>query len=349
MNYYLPSGYVDMAKIIEQPYPFIFLIHGRGTGKTYGACKYVLDKGEKFVYLRRTQTEADLCSSAEFSPFKPLMDDDPDLHIVSDKIAHVKNVSGFYRGELDEKTSIYKPAGAAIGYSTALTSISQIRGFSMEDCTIVIYDEFIPEVSARAIRGEDSALLNGYETISRNRELKGRPPLKLVCLSNANKIAAPIFATLGIMPKINKMVMRDQQECIIADKGIAIYKLRDSPISAAKAQSSLYKATAGTEFSRMALDNAFDSSNWLYVQREPLREYKPVVVFDDICIYRHKSTRGRYYVSRHLSGSPPRYINEPMSVKQFRRVYAAFFDAWLRGNVSFEDYYCKYLLTTILK
>ena len=88
MNYYLPSGYVDMAKIIEQPYPFIFLIHGRGTGKTYGACKYVLDKGEKFVYLRRTQTEADLCSSAEFSPFKPLMDDDPELHIVSDKIAH---------------------------------------------------------------------------------------------------------------------------------------------------------------------------------------------------------------------------------------------------------------------
>ena len=349
MNYYLPNGYIDMKKIIEQPYPFIFLIHGRGTGKTYGACKYVLDSKQKFVYLRRTQTEADLCSSAEFSPFKALMADDPELHIISDKIPNVKNVSGFYHGEMDEKTSTYKPAGAAIGYSTALTSIAQIRGFSMEDCTIVIYDEFIPEPSARARRHEDTALLNGYETISRNRELKGKPPLKLVCLSNANKIAAPIFATLGIMTKINQMVMNDKEVCIIPDRGIAVYKLRDSPISERKQSTSLYKATAGTDFSRMAIDNAFDSSNWLYVRREPIAEYKPLVTFEDVTIYRHKSERGKYYVSRHESGNPPRYINEPMSVKQFRRAYALFFEAWLRGNVSFEDYYCKYLLTAICK
>lgn len=349
MSYYLPSGYIDMKRIIEQPYPFQFLIHGRGTGKTYGALKYVLDTHQKFIYLRRTQTEADLCGSQEFSPFRALMMDDENLHIVSQKIEHVKNVNGFYLAELDEETATYKPTGHAIGYSMALTTVSNIRGFSMEDCTIVIFDEFIPEKQARAIRGEDSALLNAYETISRNRELKGKPPLKLLCLSNANKISAPIFATLGIMPKINRMVMRDTEECIIADRGIAIYKLLDSPISAAKKRTSLYAATEGTEFSRMAVDNAFDSSTFLYISQQPIKEYKPIFAFEDVCVYQHKSAKGRYYVSRHTSGSPPVYYNEPQMVKRLRKKHVLFFDAWVKGNVLFEDYYCKYLLTTVCK
>ena len=42
MNVYLPNGYADMGKIMSLPYPLIFVIGGRGTGKTYGACKELL-------------------------------------------------------------------------------------------------------------------------------------------------------------------------------------------------------------------------------------------------------------------------------------------------------------------
>ena len=80
MTYYLESGYVDMERLIRMNYPFIFLLGGRGTGKTYGACKYLLEHPEqKFMYLRRIQQEADAIGNPEFSPFQPVINDHPEL------------------------------------------------------------------------------------------------------------------------------------------------------------------------------------------------------------------------------------------------------------------------------
>ena len=50
-NLFLENGYVDMARIIEQKYPFILMTGARGTGKTYGALKYVIEHKMKFIYM----------------------------------------------------------------------------------------------------------------------------------------------------------------------------------------------------------------------------------------------------------------------------------------------------------
>ena len=34
---YLDSGYLNAKWVIDLPYPFVFCVGGRGTGKTYGA------------------------------------------------------------------------------------------------------------------------------------------------------------------------------------------------------------------------------------------------------------------------------------------------------------------------
>lgn len=347
MNYYLDSGYVNIPAIIAEPYPFQFLIHGRGTGKTYGALEYVIKNEVKFVYMRRSQTESDLITSAAFSPFKPLMDDNQDLIIVSERVKHVKNLTAVYRGELGEDGKAHA-VGEALGYCVALSTVRNIRGFSMEDCEIVIYDEFIPEGSAKKQKGEDDALLNAYETINRNRELKGKPPLKLLALSNANNIAAPIFATLGIMREVEKLAAGKKDVYRNAERGIAVYMLHDSPISAKKADTALYRATRGTSYANMAIDNAYDLSNWLYVGPQPIAEYKPIAVFDDICIYRHKSDARRFYAARLISGNPPTFLDEPMSKRKAKRFLFPFFEAWLQGTAYFQDYYCKWRLTTLL-
>ena len=45
----------------------------------------------------------------------------------------------------------------------ALSTVSNLRGFDMSDCTLLIYDEFIPEPHERPLKNEAAALFNAYE------------------------------------------------------------------------------------------------------------------------------------------------------------------------------------------
>lgn len=344
-NYYLESGYIDMGKIIKDKYPFTFVIHGRATGKTYGTLKWCLDNRVKFVFMRRTQTQADLISRDDFSPFKPLMDDDPSLLITTQPLN--KYVAGVYYAARNDSGKLV-PDGEALGYICALSTISNLRGFSLEDVQIMIMDEFIPEKHEKLIRAEGDAILNAAETIGRNREAKGKKPLKLLFLSNANTISSPIFETLHLVDKVDRMIRTGRQEYFDDARGIAIYILKDSPISRKKAESSLYRATKDTDFQKMALGNEFSSDHFTYIRREPIAEFKPVATYEDICIYQHKSIRGRWYISRHISGTVPAYSADPYSQKKFRKDFIMMFDALIKGNVSFEDYYTKNVLTSVL-
>lgn len=345
MSYYLESGYLNMKKIIREKYPFTFIIHGRATGKTYGALSYVLDEQKKFIFMRRTQSQADLVSRDDFSPFKPIMDDRQDLLLTSQPLN--KYAAGVYHAQRTESGKL-APEGPALGYFCALSTISNLRGFSLEDVQILIFDEFIPERHERLIRSEGSALLNCYETIDRNRQLKGRPPLQLLCLSNANTISSPIFEELRIVDKIDRMIRQGKQEYFDDARGIAVYMFKDSPISNKKAETSLYKATKDTDFSAMALNNEFSSDHFTYIRRQPIEEYRPVAMYEDICIYRHKSNKALWYISRHRSGTIPEYTSDPFSQKKFRRDFMPLWNALITGNVSFEDYYTKMILTSAL-
>ena len=345
MKYYDENGYINMRKIVRDKYPFTFVIHGRATGKTYGTLKMVLEDKIRFMFMRRTQSQADLISRDDFSPFKPIMDDNPGLLLTSQPLN--KYVTGVYHANRNDSGKLM-PAGDAIGYICALSTISNLRGFSLEDVEIMIFDEFIPERHERLLRSEGEALLNAYETINRNRELKGRRPLQLLCLSNANTISSPIFETLNLIDRVDRMIRTGKQEYFDDARGIAVYILKDSPISSKKGETSLYKATRETDFQKMALANEFSSDHFTYIRRQPIEEYKPLATYEDVCIYRHKAKQNLWYISRHKSGTVPAYTSDPFSTKKFRRDFMIMFDALIKGNVSFEDYYCKLILTSCL-
>ena len=341
MNYYDENGYIDMEKIMSIRCPFIFLVHGRGTGKTYGVGKFLLDHPkDKFLFMRRTQTEADTISFTDFSPFQPVLEDHPEYpRLIVQGIPNVKNISAVYLAE--EKDGKLTAAGDPVGYIGALSTIANIRGFNGEQIKYMIYDEFIPERGARMMRDEGDRILNCYETINRNRELKGRPPLKAVFLSNANRMDSPVFQSLGILDRVDDMTMKNQSECIMYDRGIAILKLKASPISAKKADTALYRATGESTFKDMSLLNSFSADTYLYCRREPIQEYRPVFQYEDIFIYRHKS-KAFYYVTKHKSGGMVRqYFDEEFSRKRLKRDQYQFLNAWVSGQISFEDVYCK--------
>lgn len=331
MKLYQDSGYVNIAGILSLGIPFNLVVGGRGTGKTYTSLDYVLENAIKFMFMRRTQAQADLINKPEFSPFKALCRD-KNIDIITKPLT--KYNAGFYME--DENTPI--------GYTAALSTISNIRGFDASDVELLIYDEFIPERHERPIKNEGAAFLNAYETINRNRELKGEKPLQVLCLANANDISNPIFMELGLVSKAEKMLRTGKEISVDHNRGIAIFMLNASPVSSLKSKTALYKLTRGSEFEKMSIYNDFADVDYSNIIKRPLIEYIPVVEVGEICIYRHKNNN-KLYVSQHTVGSPPKYSSGENDLNRYARKYSWVWLEYLANNIEFESVISEKLLT----
>ena len=325
MKIFDTNGYVNVRGILEEGYPFNFLIGGRGTGKTYTTLKVAREDRKKFMLMRRTQSQADLISKPEFSVFKPLNMDlgwNIQVHRIS------KYNSAFYEldGELETE----------IGYTCALSTISNMRGFDASDIELLIYDEFIPEKHERLLKNEADALFNAYETMNRNREIKGIAPIQMVCLANANDITNPVFESLNLIRIADRMQKGNSDRWTDDKRGLQLIMLHRSPISKKKSNTVLYNLTEGSEFASMALDNDFNVDRQ-HIRPRPLSEYTPVCSVGELCIYRHKS-ENRLYCSTHLSG----VFNRKFSLSDtdrlhYQRIFRSHWDMYIGSKIDFED------------
>lgn len=325
---YLPSGYLNIRGILAYKCTFNFIVGGRATGKTYGALSTVLDDNIKFMLMRRTQAQADLINKPDFSPFKPVCDD---KHIEITTAPVSKYNAKFIKDE------------TVIGYTCALSTIANMRGFDASDVKLLIYDEFIPERHERPIKSEGSAFLNCYETLNRNRELKGKRPLTVLCLANAFDIANPIFLELGLVGIAEKMKQNGKELYIDREKSILILMPDSRKILKEKNETALYKLTEGSEFSKMALNNEFIYNPTDNIKSMPLREFRPVVTVGEITIYKHKSKR-LYYVSEHRTGDPPKFTTDEISLKRYLKNYGMrFYRLYMQNCFRFENMLTKSL------
>lgn len=333
---YLKSGYLDMKKIIENDYPFNFIVGARGTGKTFGALEYVyLDPDVHFIYMRRTQEQCNTVSRQEFSPFKALEEYYNGQRLITCRSAG-KNMGKYGDSILNDEGE--ETDYITQGYSVALSTVANMRGFDMSEVRILFYDEFIKERHEKPLKDEGKAFLNAYETINRNRELSGRDPVKCICMANSNDIANPIFTELKLVTTCEKMLAKGIDVYTNKDRGIAIYLLHNSPISQKKKETALYKlADARTEFSKMAIANDFNLEEGINVKSRNLIEYVPLVQVGESVIYKHKSD-GSYYVTTHASGKIPYFGDNDMELKRFCRSYFYLWDAYLNRKIQFESY-----------
>lgn len=324
---YLDSGYVNIPWINNLPYPFVFCLGGRGTGKTYGALDdAVQNHAGHFHLMRRTQTELDNIACEANSPFK-ILNHDKGYGITVK--AH-KNYG-----------SILGPEGQTLGQMVALSTVSNIRGFDASDIELTIYDEFIPEAHKSPLKNEHLAFLNYYETVNRNRELKGQQPLKIRCYSNANDIMNPLIVGLGLVTKLDRMRTKQHQIYIDKERGYVLIDLYSSPISKQKEKTALYRFAGGGEFANMALRNDFNSPLTQPVSR-PLREYVPFVSVGEICVYKHKSN-GKFYISTKLSGTPETYTMKDTDLKRLRINYFFMGEKYFLNKIEFESAICEIL------
>lgn len=347
--YYTKEGYIDFDRLLQEDQSiYKFVVGGRGTGKTFGILKYMIEHNIKFIFMRRTQTQVDMIKSDELNPFKA-------LYSVLGKdwlfnVANInKNISAVYRTVYDPEEQMYISSGAPIGYILALSTVANIRGFDASDVEYLIYDEFIGEKHEKPIPAEGTAFLNAIETIARNREIQGREPMKVICMSNSTNLANAIFIELKVITVCEKMLKAGKDVIRIPDREMSIYMMNDSPISRKKADTSLYRLSGrDSDFSKMSLDNQFNKEYFGQVRSMNLKEYKPVVQVGEITIYKHKS-RLEWYVNEHSSGHPEKYDSSEIELKRFAHDYYYLKLAYLNRHVFFESYiqqvlFEKYLL-----
>ena len=223
--------YYDIENdITNDDYWCYIIIGGRNTGKTYSSLKSCYLKNRKFAFAKRTLDDIDLLCDykrknenepdADFSPFKSI-NRDLGCNVRAYKIK--KGIGGFYHCDEDGN-----PIGLPIGYIVSLNGVSKVKGFDMSECDWLIFDEFIPQPWDRVNRKEGEQLLDLYKTVSRDREHRGKPALKLICLANATKISNPVCNILEITDKL--VDMQVHKSCFFKDidRGIYVHQIMDN-------------------------------------------------------------------------------------------------------------------------
>lgn len=338
--------FFDLERCDKAHVPFNFIIGGRGTGKTYATlsrCKDLYEKGipewgiepgTRFMYLRRGEVEVQSIADQYYNPFKAI-NNDFHTHITSSYMK--KNNMGLFHDDIPEVEDRNH-----IGYASALSVFANLRGADLSDVSVLVFDEFIKEGVKKTMKGEADAFFNAYETISRNRELRGLPPLVTYLLSNATDIESPLLAELGLIEVIESMLVKKQSYYTDRNRGIHMEILSSKDIqiiNMRKEHNAIAKLTKGTKYYRHAQDNEFSYNSFQNIGKENIRHYYPYIQVNGVYIYRSKSDM--VYYACHSKGKC-QYVYEQDSIPMFRRQFGIeMFNAIHSNRMIFENYKTK--------
>ena len=353
LELYQDNGYVNVRSIIEyareKKIMFVLTYGGRGAGKTYTILLELPRLGLSFFHLRRRQDTIDILNKPAFNDYVTKINPAEGTDI--EPFPLTKKSAGYYHTETDENGK-RSPVGELLGMTISLSTFATYRSVGLSEWPVIFYDEYIPQLEEQRIKHEGTAFFNLVESINRNRELKGIPPVTVFGTANPNNIANPIFMELPIVENAMKMKEKGLEWMEIRRKNgqsILLIDFFKSPISKKKAETALYSVSQDEDFIAMAIGNKFSYNDTSEVRSDDLRQYKPVAQLGEMVFYRHKSEKGFWYVSFHKSGNIPYYNLDTLGANRFKRAYTAFFRAYLNQKVSFENYTLKAMLDNTYK
>lgn len=297
-NYF--DGYYHIAKDLEDyPDANVFVVYSRrGPGKTYGALLHSFINHIPMIYMKRTIEDVNLiCSCNEFgfdpSPYVPL---NRDLGTNIKGIKIKDGIGGFW--ECDDELH---PQGMPVSYILALSAIKRFKGFDFSHCDWLVFDEFIPQVTERYNRGEGEATLDLYMTINRDREKRGKQPLKLILFANAEEISTPITNTLEIIDDMADLNASGESHKYLEDRGILIHHITEEEIPIGEAEKNgIFKAMAGTSWAAKSFGGEFANNDFSNIYRLPMKNFKCLIHVKykthDYYIYQ-RPTDGMYYMT----------------------------------------------------
>ena len=340
--------YYDIADDLRR-YPAAWcyvIVGGRNTGKTYGGLAYHLNNHLKHVFVKRTNRDVNLLCAGnslgekapeyevDLSPYKSI-NRDFNVNIKAFKID--EGIGGFYR--CDEEGNA---RGNPEGYLLSLSAIHKYKGFDLSDCSSIIFDEFIPQPWERVSRSEGEQIMELYKTVARDRTLRGKEELKLMCFANAVNVFNYTTEVLEITDIIANMSIKKQEELYLDDRGIFIRILQTSAeMMEAEKKTGIYRAMGGTAWGRMAFSNEFAYNDFSNIRKMSLKGYQPLVelTYKGKKLYIYNNESG-FYMCQSKQPCKQRYdLDKEMEQRLF------FYDwqitlltACIEGRMLFESY-----------
>lgn len=343
------SRYINIFEECDtENYVFHILQGARGGGKTYsmltgleGLIPSPYQHEEKYILMRRTQDECDTIASdnGTMNPFKKINSDyNTDYNC---KKINRKTISIYDNSDYD---------GDPHGYIMALSTFAHVRGADFCDVDTIVVDEFVPERHVRAIPDEANAYFNAYETVNRNREFDGKPPVQMFWLSNSNNIYNPLLSELGIVNDIERLAKTTGYGKLRYPERSLEFILLDSSLEfkELKAQTAIGRLTAGTGYRAMALDNQYAFNDFSLTGYRKIKNARPLFSVDNIYVYLGKDDIA--YACYAKGDVIDRYNSKNMHDQiAVARAWRAFFSThYINGRFYFETYEIKHILLRMI-
>lgn len=344
------DAYYDIEKDIEaHPSYWLFVIMGgRHCGKTYGALKYYYTRNMKFMFSKRTNDDVRLiCSKgkkegmkADVAPFKSL---NRDLGSNVQAFPIDTGLGGFY--PCDDKENI---TGDMVGYIMSLNAGGKYKGSDFSECDAIINDEFVPQPWERVDRKEGGKILDLYGTVSRDRIMRGRPELKLICLSNSTNIYNPTCAELNLVDDFAYMAtLQNKKNTVTLDDPERGIFLRLLPVPekqmVKERETGFYKTMHDTQWGAMAWDNEFSYNDFSCLGNVALKGYRPVVklTYKKYKYFIYANDDGKLYMTNARSNAdiPDYNLNMEREVRRFYFDWCIdLIDRVTEGEMMFKNY-----------
>ena len=252
-------NYYDFGPLLSYNAPWSMATGARGTGKTFGAKRHVLNrfirKGEQFLYLRRHRGEG--------AAFRTFMND----------IAYLYPDYDFY---IDGKTLRVEDGtknGALVGQSVILSQARQLKSKNFKDVYTVIFDEFILEKNGLVhyLPLEADIFEGLYSTIDRWNDRT-----RVIFIANAASITNPYFVKYGIVPSHTFETYHD---------GFIVVHTSDDSVFAdqvAKTRFGRFLTSAGGQSADYMMKSTFiDNNVALVAKKPPNADYAVTIVVRD--------------------------------------------------------------------
>ena len=297
--------YID-NDLMKFSHHWMYIIYSkRGPGKTYSVLDLLYRSHIKFIYMKRTIEDVKaLCSgsgnitdgtkaqmSLDLSPFKPINRD----RGTNIRCFYIGNgIAGVYETELNEEKQRYEPSGDPIGYIGAISGIIKFKGFNLDECDVLIYDEFIPQLGERVSRQEGSMVMSFYNTLMRDRLKRGKGEIIFIALANATQVSNQLFDATGLIDDVVDLELKHQRFYSDNDIGIMVHKLMDEdyPEAIAEAETGMERLAKkkNPRMYRVEFEGDFAYDKLDIIRSRSLRGFK--------CLYGFKHHDLPYYVYR---------------------------------------------------
>lgn len=325
--------YFDLNDVTKEDMLLNFVVSERGAGKTYSSLKKLtqnfIDTEEQFIYIRRTQSELDLCLPTLFAA------------LIADNVFpdHVLQVKG----------ENFLCDGKVMGRGIAISTAYKFKSVAFPNVKTLLFDEFISE-SKSYLKDEVNKFLSLVETIGRMREIT------IVCLANQDTIYNPYYVYFAIKP-----ASKDTPKTRFRTQSIMIYQFKSMAYRDAKRKTRFGNLISGTQYGAFMLDNESIKDDYSFIDDLKGIKKTPFVNITisgvDLVVYDYIHDNRTYL---HIAARPPidgcpsfnldKQLREERTIDNVRKNpylkrVKMYFE---RGFITFKDVPAKTLVSEVI-